>query len=354
MFLGLCCAMGVTALQAAPPSDEVCAWQTSASGGAFPQTHDESQDGEGLVVGADCERSLAVNAVASSKWLAFGLGVERQCIHAKEYVFETGGGRKVSELSWRSAHSLWVRAGVTFRPLERVQLRAQAAMTVGAKHSFMRDLDWTTNAPQPTRLSEHDDTQLRRGYEYQIEAAANVLQTRICGNPLDLNLLFSWSRTVYEWSAQGGIFQHEGGVSGTFPPNVRMIGYRQQWTTPEIGLQLGQQIHLREGGELHLSVRADWGFWGRFKPLDRHYQRRLAYVDAGHGAKSERWSVKLSWLPRANAEFFVTGAWRKFEQGRTDTTIFEFGDSQALVRIESGGGARIQSAVIGLGVRCRF
>lgn len=227
MFLGLCCAMGVTALQAAPLSDEVCAWQTSASEEAFPQTHDEPQDGEGLFVGADRGRPLVVNAVAASKQFVFGLGVERQSIHAKVYVFEANSARKVSELTWRSSHSLWLRAGVSLRPFERVQLRAQAAMAVGGKNSFMRDLDWTTNAPQPTRLSEHDDTQLRRGYEYQIEAAVNVLQARICGNPLDLNLLFSWSRTLYEWSAQGGTFQHEEGVSGAFPSNVRMIGYTE-------------------------------------------------------------------------------------------------------------------------------
>lgn len=296
---------------------------------------------------------VAANIIRDDRF-AVGLTTDLRNIKAREFVFDPSSGRKLSELTWQSDHSAWLGAFFSVRPMPRLLLRAQASMPVLGNQSFMRDLDWTTNSLMPTRISEHESTELRHAYDWQIEGAATVFRSRWDIHPFSLNVFFSFSKTCHEWLANGGRFLYENGVAGEFSSHERTIGYRQEWTTPQIGLEVKQQFVLPQGRSLWLTARADWGFWGDFRSVDKHYRRKLTYVDEGSGVKSRRLALTVSWLFSRNAELVVLGAWQKFEQGKTKTSIFEFGEQDALVRLDDGGGASSEMTVVGFELRYRM
>ncbi len=156
------------------------------------------------------------------------VGVGRLKGEARELVFDSATGRKVSELFWTLDNVTMLNAKGPLRITDWFRLRASGSLALRGD-AVVDDYDWLLGA---NNWSHHPDTELKHSHMIDLGAALRFLNH----SGFELFTLggYKWDRS--SWEARGGSYVYSVSgfrdTGGGITPGQLAISYTQEFGTP--------------------------------------------------------------------------------------------------------------------------
>lgn len=263
---------------------------------------------------------------------------------SKEYVYDPVTGHKISELDWKINGEAIIRGEANYRALPWLDLNAQGWINLGQGGAVMDDYDWLNpNQLLWTHWSHHDDTNVRQGNELDLNFRAWAIQ-----NPsYQLAGVVGYQRTLFSFRAQGGCFTYNNGANtGCFIPGVSVIGYKQVFESPYIGLAGLFTVNAFEFKGLF-----KYSNWVNANDVDQHYLRNLTFKDGGEQSQYYNVVLNAGYFIKPFIKLFVEGSLGYFSNNNAATTIFDH-DTGGIMYLPNGSaGLENRNYIIALGVQ---
>ncbi len=254
----------------------------------------------------------------------------------KERVYEPDeGGRKISQLDWRYNNAAIIKGAVNWNVMDRISVGASGWSTLDSRGADMTDRDWadSRNPGQWTDESSHPGTRLNYANEYDLFIKAWLL------NETDyrLGMMAGYQENRYSFSASGGsyIYSEDGGFrneTGTFPTGERVIGYKQRFKMPYIGLTGSYRYDRFEfGGSFKYSD------WVRATDNDEHYGREITFRSKIKNQSFYSVSANAGYFVTPEAKVYIEGTWSRITNKKGDASLYDRTDNTSESHKNSAG-----------------
>lgn len=205
-----------------------------------------------------------------------------------ELVYDASNGRKMSELIWTMDDVVVIGGKVAIRPSHWWSV--EMGGYINATHeATMDDYDWFyPTTTDWTHWSHHEDTSLERALMIDLSTKLALWRTDF----FDLQGIAGYRWDKFDWTGYGGnfIYSTPGNFrddTGSFTPGEPGISYKQEYSTPYIGL--GGQVHAGDF-TVNGSVAASW--WASMHTVDNHWLRQLEFQDSFDGGAMLKYDVE--------------------------------------------------------------
>lgn len=265
---------------------------------------------------------------------------------SKEFVYDAPTGRKVSELDWKISGEPIIRGEANVHLFRWLDFNAQGWITLQQGRAVMDDYDWfNPNQIFWTDWSHHEDTNLRQANEFDLNLRSWFIQKpsyQVAG-------MAGYQRTLFSFLAKGGCFTYDNGSDiGCYVPGERIIGYKQVYGSPYIGLAGAYLVRSFEfNGLFKFSNRVN------AKDVDQHYLRTLTFHDQSNHSKYYNAVLNAGYFIKPQIKLFVEGSLTYFPNTIAETEKIDnsTGALQYYPRGSAGLGNR--NYIIALGIQYR-
>ncbi|PWC19104.1 protease [Brenneria roseae subsp. roseae] len=230
------------------------------------------------------------------------------------------GGKKASELDWKINSAVILKGDVSYDILPRFSAGLRGWTTLSSGNGTMDDYDWLDNSkPGWSHWSHHAKTDLN----YANEIDVNIIGWLVKAHDYKVGATFGYQRTAFSWSAYGGAFNYDNGNDiFTFPNSYKIIGYRQTYSMPYIGL-IGSWRYQ----DFELSGLIKFSDWVEGKSNDEHYDRDLTIRNKGNNARHLSATVSAGYYIHPQTKIYAEAAYSRYEEARSGLEWKEAGSS---------------------------
>lgn len=266
---------------------------------------------------------------------------------SKEYVYDADNGRKISELNWKINNTPIIKGDISWDPLFRLTLNARGWITLSSSRGGMDDYDWL-NASQShwTHWSNSPNTQLNHANEFDVNARAWLIKRP----DYKIGAIAGYQQTRFSWTAFGGHYQYNNGSNiGDFPHGKRVIGYRQKFSMPYIGLAGGYRY-----SNFEFNVLLKFSPWVEAKDNDEHYMRNLTFREKANDSNYYSTSVDVGYFVTPNAKVFAEFTWNKYDQGKGGSLVINRVNGESSHQGGDVAGIENKNYSVTTGIQYRF
>ena len=235
--------------------------------------------------------------------------------NAPEYVFDPNTGSQLSHLVWRMQDAPIIRAQGAFQINSWFEASLNGWINLTTGNALMDDYDWFPPIVPFAMWSHHPDTDLQQANEVDLNLKAWVLQNK----QFQLGGVLGYQRNLYSFAAKGGCYSYYyGAVQGCFPEGEVVIGYKQTFNMPYIGIAA------------QYAVKA-WELTGLFKysnqvaarDIDQHYSRTLSFYESSNKFESFMLNINLGYYIKPQIKLFTEGLFNDIPKRKTGTVIID-------------------------------
>lgn len=186
--------------------------------------------------------------------------------------FPTG---KISELTWK-IRDLWVIGGTFHKAFFNIfHITLDGWLKAHAADSTMVDNDWLNPIYRSllTDQSRHPDTRLENAESFTAELGVDLYEFDWNCSSFNFQLLGGYEYLHWHWKAYGGTFVYNEGYDvGTFS-NVLVIGYKQNFHIPYLGLKIDWEWDC-----FGFSVNGKYSWDAKVSDHDFHALRNVTFT----------------------------------------------------------------------------
>ncbi|MGU3522923.1 omptin family outer membrane protease [Enterobacteriaceae bacterium C23F] len=218
---------------------------------------------------------------------------------AKEYVYD--GGKQLSRLDWKVKNSAIIKAEANYDLLSWLSLNARGWTTLASGSGHIDDYDWQD--PNSSHYTDHSTSPatVNEANEYDLSLRFWALNQPA----YKLGAIAGYQESRTSWTAHGGSYDYAGTDAndnydpnlprqrGTFPAGQTVLGYRQIFKAPYIGL-----AGYYAFSQFELSGLLKYSHWVDATDHDVHY---LTNTDSSTGNNNAE-----MWAGTVNAGYWVT------------------------------------------------
>jgi plasminogen activator len=263
---------------------------------------------------------------------------------SKEFVYDESNGRKVSELDWEIKGAPVLRAEANYQLLQWLDLNARGWVTLSESNGVMNDYDWLN--PQQvswTDWSHHEDTSFRQGNEFDLNVRAWFFQQpsyQFAG-------MAGYQRTLFSFNAKSGCFIYNNGEEiGCFPQNQSIIGYKQVFETPYLGLAGKYRVNAFE-----LNGLVKFSNWVDAQDEDQHYLRHLTFHERGSHFKYYNALINAGYFIKPQIKLFVEGTFSYIPNHAANSEVIDNSTGEREYAPVGAAGLQNSNYIIALGVQ---
>ena len=277
---------------------------------------------------------------------------------AKELVYMDDQS-KASELTWDTNSTNIINAEINWQIHPKFSFNARGWSTLSKNSSVMNNYDWMSETDRDllTDWSHHDRTPLNFANEFDFNVNINLLDTP----HYKLGTLLGYQQNRYSWSAMGGSYYYseqdddgdyvEGSALsnvGEFDPNEKLIGYKQKFKMPYIGI-----YNKFEYNNFELNTTLKYSRWVNASDRDNHYLRDTTFDTKASNGRYYGAIVNAGYNIRPDTKLFTEYAWNQYKHVTTDLVMME-NKTNEISSSKDGGGISNKSQSVSLGIAYTF
>lgn len=246
----------------------------------------------------------------------------------RERVYDPeSGGRKVSQLNWKFNNAAVIKGAVNWDILPRVSFGASGWTTLASKGGYMDDTDWMDEGrSDPTDQSRHPDTRLNYANAFDFSLTGWLLNTP-SGR---LGIMAGYQESRYSFKSAGGTYDYtdeDTGMSdtGTFTAGVPVIGYKQRFRVPYVGV-----TGLYQYERFTFSGTFKYSGWVRADDSDEHYLTSTTFRDRTQNQNFYSLSGRASYTLVPGIDVYLEGIWNRTtnQRGSLAANNYDNGEKQ--------------------------
>ncbi|ELD0539749.1 omptin family outer membrane protease [Escherichia coli] len=244
----------------------------------------------------------------------------------KERVYDPDeGGRKISQLDWKYSNAAILKGAINWDLMPMVSVGAGGWTTIDSRGGNMIDRDWVDpRFPGTwTHESKHPNTRLNYANEFEL----NVKGWLVNKPGYRLGLVAGYQESRYSFNSMGGsyIYSEDDGFrneTGAFPDREKMIGYKQHFKMPYVGLTGSYRYDDFEfGGGFKYSG------WVRTSDNDEHYARQITFRNKVKKQNYYSVAANAGYYMTPKAKIYVEGTWNRITNKKGDTSVYDRSDN---------------------------
>ncbi|MEN5015434.1 omptin family outer membrane protease [Erwinia sp. Eh17-17] len=228
---------------------------------------------------------------------------------SKERVYDTDtGGKKISQLDWQYSHAAIIKGALDWDLMPWIAIGASGWTTLASRGGKMQDTDWLDDDQQGwTDRSKHPNSRLNFANEFDIHLTGWLL------NKADyrIGVMAGYQESRYSFKSTGGSYHYsdiETGLPdiGSFPSDTTVIGYKQRFKVPYIGLT----GHYRYQ-QFELEGAFKYSGWVRSSDSDQHYLAEKIFNDRFRRQNFFSLAGNVGYYLTPDTKVYVEGAWNR-------------------------------------------
>ncbi|QTH15371.1 omptin family outer membrane protease [Pseudomonas corrugata] len=261
--------------------------------------------------------------------LAINAGVLSGQTHERVYAPEEDG-RRISQLDWKYNNAAVIKGSLDWNVLPWMSLGASGWTTITSTDGYMNDDDWVdASQSQWTDRSVHPDTTLRYANEFDLNLKGWLLNEPA----YRLGLMAGYQERRFSFTSKGGSFSYNSGAyTGEFPADVTIIGYKQHFKTPYVGL-VGSYRYKR----FDMEGVFKYSRWASATDIDEHYLADKTFVGKTKHQQYYSLGGKLGYDMTANTNIFVESTWSRTRNKKGSLTVKNRSDNYRDSYTDSAG-----------------
>ncbi|WP_455845889.1 omptin family outer membrane protease [Pantoea agglomerans] len=227
----------------------------------------------------------------------------------KERVYDPdSGGHKNSELNWKYNNAAILKGSLDWDLIPWLSIGASGWTTITGRGGYMDDTDWEDEDRNSwTDQSKHPNTRLNYANEFDLNVKGWLLNEPA----YRFGMMAGYQESRYSFKASGGSFDYtneETGLPevGTFPSGIRIIGYKQHFKIPYIGI-IGSYRY--DGFEFGGSLK--YSGWVRATDNDEHYMNNSTFKANIKDQNLYSLVGNAGYYLTPNTKVYLEGAWTR-------------------------------------------
>lgn len=256
------------------------------------------------------------------------------------------GGRKISQLDWKYNNAAIVKGAVDWDLISSVSLGASGWTTIARRNGNMDDYDWfLASQDKWTHRSTHPDTKLNDATQYDL----NIKHWIVKQPDWRVGLMAGYEENRYSFLAKGGTYNYFNGENtGTLPNGVAIIGYKQKFKLPYIGLTAKYRYK-----DLEVDGTFKYSGLARSSATDEHYLRNTTFTSKSINQNYYSLASRLGYYVTDNAQVYLEGVWSRVTN-KKGSLITNDRDNQITRKLNGGSGTENYSMMATAGLRYLF
>ncbi len=308
--------------------------------------------------------SLAV-LCSSPAWSAdYITGQQQQYIHdgfsissslgylggeSKEFVYDNG--RQLSSLDWKINNAAIIKAEANYDLLPWLSISAAGWTTIASNSGHMNDYDWQNpNSSQNTDSSSSAAT-LNEANEYDLSLRGWLFNA----DNYKAGVIAGYQETRFSMTAKNGTYDYAGTDAdgnydpnaprdrGTFPRNQSLVGYKQTYRTPYIGLVGKYAVN-----DVELNALMKYSHWVDGKDNDNHYMTGATSATSTSNAELWAGQVNAGYWVMPHAKVFTEATYTYYPNKKGEIKQW---DNDGYQSESNGGGMQNRNWTISAGVQ---
>ncbi len=265
---------------------------------------------------------------------------------ARELVYNSTSGRKISELFWDMEDTAMLNVKLALKVVDWFRLRATGSFAMSGE-AKMDDYDWLYGPVDWSHWSTHPDTDLKHAHMLDLGAELRVLDR---GGAQVFGLGgYKWSR--FNWDAKGGSYIYSDNAfrdsAGNFNSGELGISYTQDFGTPYIGV--GAALSL---GRFAARGTVKASHIVKATGKDTHHLRDLLFEDEFNHGRFVEAEAELAY--KVNDRLAIVGSYlyTNFDEVRGTAKIYDQNTGNVYAGYgPNASGAELETQMWSLGVR---
>ncbi|MFI8415573.1 omptin family outer membrane protease [Serratia sp. NPDC078593] len=238
----------------------------------------------------------------------------------KERVYDPDfGGHKNSQLNWKYSHAAIIKGSLDWDLMPWVSIGASGWTTIASRGGYMDDTDWLDDSQEAwTDQSKHPNTRLNYANEFDLNVKGWLLNEPT----YRFGAMVGYQESRYSFNASGGAYHYtdeDTGLPdiGSFPAGVTVIGYKQRFKMPYIGL-VGSYRY--QDFELGGSVK--YSGWARVSDNDEHYLTNTTFKANIKNQNFYSLAGNVGYYLTPNAKIYMEGVWNRTTNKRGSLSAY--------------------------------
>ncbi|CBA19191.1 omptin family outer membrane protease [Erwinia amylovora] len=226
----------------------------------------------------------------------------------KERVYHPVSADKVSQLNWKYSNAAIVKGALYWDFIPWLSLGASAWTTIASRGGYMDDTDWLDESSRRwTAQSKHPATRLNYANEFDL----NIKQWLLNEPDYRLGVMGGYQENRYSFKSNGGFYNYPGEDSsireiGAFPAGTTVIGYRQRFKIPYMGLTGRYRYERFEfGGTFKFSG------WVSASDNDEHYLTNTTFKANTANQKFYSLAADAGYYVTPKAKIYLDSIWSR-------------------------------------------
>ncbi|MEP8986055.1 omptin family outer membrane protease [Enterobacter cloacae] len=253
----------------------------------------------------------------------------------KERVYEPdSGGHKNSQLNWKYNNAAIIKGSIDWDLLPWVSLGASGWTTLASRGGYMDDTDWQDlDQDAWTDQSKHPDTRLNYANEFDVNIKGWLLNEPA----YRVGVMAGYQESRYSFKASGGSYHYtdeDTGLPdiGDFPAGVTVIGYKQRYKMPYIGLVGHYRYERFEfGGSFKYSG------WVRSSDNDEHYLTDTTFRSKVKNQNYYSIAGNAGYYVTPNAKVYIEGTWNRTTNKKGSLSAYDYSTGETQRADNSSG-----------------
>lgn len=253
----------------------------------------------------------------------------------KERVYDPDlGGHKNSQLNWKYSHAAIAKGTLDWNVMPWLSAGVSGWTTIASRGGYMDDTDWQNPKQDAwTDQSRHPNTRLNYANEFDVNLKGWIL------NEPDyrFGVMAGYQESRYSFNATGGSYNYtdeETGLpdNGSFPAGQTVIGYKQHFKMPYVGLVGSYRYERFEfGGSFKYSG------WVRSVDNDEHYLAQETFKANVRNQNFFSLTGSAGYYVTPDAKFYIEGAWNRITNKKGSLYANDYGENKQQSEANSSG-----------------
>ncbi|MGE9550218.1 omptin family outer membrane protease [Erwinia amylovora] len=269
----------------------------------------------------------------------------------RERVYDPySGGHKNSQLNWKYSNAAIIKGAFDWELIPWLSIGASGWTTIASRGGYMDDTDWADESKKTwTDQSRHPDTRLNYANEIDLNVKGWLLNQPTCR----FGLMAGYQESRYSFKASGGSFHYtdeDTGLTdiGTFPAGTTVIGYKQRFKIPYIGIVGSYRYERYEfGGSFRYSG------WVRATDNDEHYLTETTFRANIKNQNFYSLVGHAGYYLTPDTKIYLEGAWNRTTNKKGSLSANDYGTGEK-DSAENSSGIESYSFMTTVGLRYSF
>jgi plasminogen activator len=258
------------------------------------------------------------------------------------------GGHKASELTWDIDSLYMVGLGATVQARQWLTINIDTWFNLGDGSGYMEDYDWATPGMDWTDQSTHDDTDVTKGFLFDVNAELTAFST----NQVQLTGIVGFRRDNFEWESRGGSYVYSVNgfrdMAGTFPADELGITYEQTFNVPYIGIGFKGDFD-----RIHFAAKITGSVFVNGEAVDHHHLRNLVTTDDFSNESMIAFDVSFGYDISDNIGLEVAYAYEKYDT-MTGDSVWDFNNEGVSIGYADSAGAELETSMVSMNITYSF